>query len=185
MKRNYWPLFFIGIFSFTFGMIIWTIMSSIKVPVHEDRSFLKKYQEVDDTFNNIMNSNKSFLSKYDVEFIINSKKFGLETQDIMYSQRVLEKKSLHRGLLNKGQNVITINVFDKKTKEKKNIEILLNVTKSIASDSDILLDTKKFDNKSNTFSTSFDINEENNWNITGNIKVNGDTGYIYMKTNAI
>ena len=46
-KRNYWPLFFIGIFGFTLIMIIWTIRSAIKVPVIEDRSFIYKYQYVD------------------------------------------------------------------------------------------------------------------------------------------
>ena len=29
-----------------------------------------------------------------------------------------------------------------------------------------------------------EINEENNWNITGSFEVNGDMGYIYIKTNA-
>jgi len=185
MKRNYWPLFFIGIFSFTMGMIVWTIMSAVKVPVHEDRSFLKKYQEVDSSYNDIMISNKVFLSKYDVEFMLNSKKFGLETDDIKYSQRVLEKRTLHRDLLHKGQNSLVINVLDKKTKEKKELIILLNVTKSIANDSDILLTNKEFSNSSNSYSSKFDINDENNWNITGSIKVGNDTGYIYIKTNAI
>ena len=35
-------VFFIGIFSFVFSMIIWTIMSAVSVPVIEDRSFMKK-----------------------------------------------------------------------------------------------------------------------------------------------
>ena len=166
-------------------MIIWTIMSAVKIPVLEDRSFLKKYQEVDESFNNIMTSNKNFLKKYDVEFIINTKKFGLETQDIMYSQRVLEKKSKHRNILNIGDNTLTINVFDKITKEKKEITVLLNVTKSIANDSDILLNNEKFKNNSNTYISTFEINDENNWNITGSIKVNNEIGYVYIKTNAI
>ena len=73
-KRNYWPLFFIGIFSFVFSMIIWTIMSAVSVPVIEDRSFMKKYQDVDENYNNMMDSNSLFLSKYDFEFYVNDKK---------------------------------------------------------------------------------------------------------------
>ena len=89
MKRNYWPLFFIGIFGFTIAMIIWTIKSAVSVPVVEDRSFMKKYQDVDDHYNEIMDSNKLFLSKYDFELILNDKKFSLTTDDIKYSQRVM------------------------------------------------------------------------------------------------
>ena len=55
MKRNYWPLLFIGIFTFTLGMIIWTIKSAVSVPVIEDNSFMKKYQDVDENYNNISN----------------------------------------------------------------------------------------------------------------------------------
>lgn len=91
MKRNYWPLFFIGIFSFVFGMIIWTIKSATSVPVYEDNSFLKSYQEVDENYNDYMESNLKFLSKYEFEFVLNGKKVELSTQDIKYSQRVLEK----------------------------------------------------------------------------------------------
>jgi len=39
MKRNYWPLLFIAIFSFTLGMIIWTVMSAIKLPVMKMKVF--------------------------------------------------------------------------------------------------------------------------------------------------
>ena len=82
MKRNYWPLFFIGIFGFTFAMIIWTIKSAVSLPVVEDKSFMKKYQDVDDHFNEMMDSNKLFLSKYDFELTLNGKVFPLTTEDI-------------------------------------------------------------------------------------------------------
>ncbi|XPV82171.1 MAG: hypothetical protein ACNI22_16750 [Halarcobacter sp.] len=74
MKRNYWPLFFIGIFSFTFGMIVWTIYSAVNTPVHEDETFLKSYHELDEDFNDIVKSNQQFLSKYNFKIYINKKK---------------------------------------------------------------------------------------------------------------
>ena len=46
MKRNYWPLFFIAVFSLAFSMIVWTIYSATKVPVHEDQTFLRSYQDL-------------------------------------------------------------------------------------------------------------------------------------------
>ena len=54
-------------------MIIWTIMSAVSVPVIEDRSFMKKYQDVDENYNNMMDSNSAFLDKYSFELYLNDK----------------------------------------------------------------------------------------------------------------
>ena len=184
MKRNYWPLFFIGIFSLTFSMIIWTIVSSTKIQIVEDRSFQKKYQEVDAKFNEILLSNKKFNELYELKLNLNSTEFNLTVEDIMYSQRVLEKKSQHKHSLNVGKNNLSFYVIDKKTQEKKKINISLKVTKSNHNDSDFILENKHFKNENNQYNTEFDITEENNWNITGSFEVDGNVGYIYIKTNA-
>ena len=185
MKRNYWPLLFIGIFSFTFGMIVWTIMSAVKLPVNEDESFLKSYQDVDVNYNKMMYSNKSFNEKYELKLVINSKEFGLTTEDIKYSQRVLEKKSKHKDVLKKGDNNLSLKIIDKKTNEVKNAEVTLKVTKSSTSKLDIILLTKDFINQNDNLVTKFNLPEENNWNITGSFEIDGEIGYIYIKTNAI
>ena len=185
MKRNYWPLFFIGIFGFTFSMIVWTIKSATSISITPDKSFMKKYQDVDEHYNEMMESNKQFLSKYDFEMLINGNKFLLTTDDIKYSQRVLEKISLHKDNLKVGQNSIKIVVTDKITKEKKNLDIELGISKSIADDSDLSLKNEKFQNDNNIYSSVFEIKEAHNWIITGSVVVEGITGYIYIKTNAI
>lgn len=185
MKRNYWPLFFIGIFSFVFSMIIWTIVSASKVPVIEDHSFMKKYQDVDENYNNMMDSNSLFLSKYDFEFYVNDKKFDLTTDDIKLSQRAVEKYSLHKDLLKVGQNSLKVIVVDKITKEKKDINIELVVSKTISNDSDLILNNENFKNQEKIYISNFEIKEANNWIITGSFTIDGTTGYIYIKTNAI
>lgn len=184
-KRNYWPLFFIGIFSFVFSMIIWTIMSAVSVPVIEDRSFMKKYQEVDENYNNMMDSNSAFLDKYSFELYLNEKKFDLSTTDMMYAQRVIEKHSKHKDSLKVGENSLKIVIIDKQTNEKKDVDVSLIVTKSIADDSDIVLNSEKFLNDNKIYSTKFEIKESNNWNISGSFKVGENIGYIFIKTNAI
>jgi len=184
-KRNYWPLFFIGIFSFVFSMIIWTIMSAVSVPVIEDRSFMKKYQDVDENYNNMMDSNSAFLDKYSFELYLNEKKFDLSTTDMMYAQRVIEKHSKHKDSLKVGENSLKIVIIDKQTNEKKDVDVSLIVTKSIADDSDIVLNSEKFFNDNKIYSTKFEIKESNNWNISGSFKVGENIGYIFIKTNAI
>ena len=157
MKRNYWPLFFIGIFSFVFSMIIWTIYKTSQASLDEDRSFMKKYQDVDENYNNIMNSNKEFLSKYNFELYINDKKFDLTTEDIKYSQRVLEKYSEHKNLLTVGQNSLKIFVTDKVSNEKKELNIELSVTKSNSNSSDIVINNSNFNENEKTYISTFEI----------------------------
>ena len=185
MKRNYWPLFFIGIFSFVFSMIIWTIMSATKAPVIEDKSFMKKYQDVDDNYNTMMDSNKLFLSKYDLELSLNGKVFPLTTEDIKYSQRVIEKISQHKDILKVGQNDMKIIISDKITKDKKDATIEFVITKVMSNDSDVILKNENFQNSNGVNNSTFELKEANNWIITGSFTVDGIVGYIYIKTNAI
>lgn len=185
MKRNYWPLFFIGIFGFTFAMIIWTIKSAVSVPVIEDKSFMKKYQDVDDHFNEMMDSNKLFLSKYDFELTLNGKVFPLTTEDIKYSQRVIEKISQHKDILKVGNNDMKIIISDKITKNKKDATIELVITKVMSNESDIILRNENFQNSNGVNNSTFELKEANNWIITGSFTVDGIIGYIYIKTNAI
>ena len=185
MKKNYWPLFFIGIFGFTFYMIVWTIMSASKVPVIEDKSFMKKYQDVDDNYNTMMDSNKLFSSKYDLELTLNGKVFPLTTEDIKYSQRVIEKISQHKDILKVGQNDMKIIISDKITKDKKDATIELVITKVMSNDSDVILKNENFQNSNGVNNSTFELKEANNWIITGSFTVDGIVGYIYIKTNAI
>ena len=187
MKRNYWPLLFIGIFGFTFSMIVWTVKSAINVPVIEDHSFMKKYQDVDENYNIMMDSNSLFKSKYNVEFDVNNKKFDLTTEDIKYSQRVIEKISLHKNLLKIGNNSLKLIITDKINNEKKDVNINIVITKSISNDSDKILTNNDFmtDDNDKIYTSSFEIKDENNWIITGTFEVDGIIGYIYIKTNAI
>ena len=74
-KRNLWPLLFIAIFGFTFSMIVWTVTSAINTPVHEDKSFLSSYHNLDDGYNDIVDSNEDFSKKYNSEIIINGHSF--------------------------------------------------------------------------------------------------------------
>ena len=103
----------------------------------------------------------------------------------MYSQRVLEKKTKHKNLLLLGDNNLQINIINKQTNKKENVLVKLNVTKSISNDSDIFLDNSNFKILDKTYSTTFDIKEENNWNITGTFTVDNQIGYIFIKTNSI
>lgn len=183
-KRNYWPLYFIAIFAFTVYMIIWTIYKATQVPVVEDRSFMQKYQYVDENYNNIMTSNINFLEKYSLELDLNGKIFPLTTEDIKYGQRVIEKYSNHKDVLKVGENSLKILVLNKTTKEIVPINIDLLITKTMSDDSNLNLKDENFTKDKNIYTTNFSLNEETNWIITGSFKVEDETGFIFIKTNA-
>lgn len=183
-KRNYWPLYFIAIFAFTVYMIIWTIYKAMQAPVVEDRSFMQKYQYVDENYNNIMTSNINFLEKYSLELDLNGKIFPLTTEDIRYGQRVIEKYSNHKDVLKVGENSLKISVLNKTTKEIVPINIDLLITKTMSDDSNLNLKDENFTKDKNIYTTNFSLNEETNWIITGSFKVEDETGFIFIKTNA-
>ncbi len=183
-KRNYWPLYFIAIFAFTVYMIIWTIYKATQAPVVEDRSFMQKYQYVDENYNNIMTSNINFLEKYSLELDLNGKIFPLTTEDIKYGQRVIEKYSNHKDILKVGENSLKISVLNKITKEIVPINIDLLITKTMSDDSNLNLKDENFTKDKNIYTTNFSLNEETNWIITGSFKVEDETGFIFIKTNA-
>ena len=183
-KRNYWPLYFIAIFAFTVYMIIWTIYKAMQAPVVEDRSFMQKYQYVDENYNNIMTSNINFLEKYSLELDLNGKIFPLTTEDIRYGQRVIEKYSNHKDVLKVGENSLKILVLNKTTKEIIPLSIDLLITKTMSDDSNVNLKDENFIKDKNIYTTNFSLNEETNWIITGSFKVEDETGFIFIKTNA-
>lgn len=183
-KRNYWPLYFIAIFAFTVYMIIWTIYKATQAPVVEDRSFMQKYQYVDENYNNIMTSNINFLEKYSLELDLNGKIFPLTTEDIKYGQRVIEKYSNHKDILKVGENSLKILVLNKTTKEIIPLSIDLLITKTMSDDSNVNLKDENFTKDKNIYTTKFSLNEETNWIITGSFKVEDETGFIFIKTNA-
>lgn len=183
MKRNYWPFFFMGIFGFTFAMIVWTVYSATKVPVHKDDSFLSTYANVDEDFNKIVFSNELFKSKYDISILLNGKPVKLDIKDIYFGQRVLEKDSDHKDYFLVGKNRLEIIIKDKNGNIINNANIDLKVTVPTNFDHEIIMDKIEFSN--NTYSKEFEIPNQGNWNMMGKIEVNENTGYLILKSNAI
>ncbi len=183
-KYRLWLLFFFLIFGFTFGMIIWTIKSTMSTPVYDDKSFLSSYHIVDNDYNSMMNNNREFLKKYSVSFDINGHGVGLITKDIFLGQRSLEKNHIHRDFLKVGKNSIKISIKDKdSSKAISNAKIELLLTRAIEDNGDI--EIKDFTFKDNLYSITTKIPFKGHWNLTGRVTVNNMKGYFFIKTNAI
>jgi hypothetical protein len=181
-KYKFWLLFFFVIFGFTFGMIIWTVKSTINTPVYEDRSFLSSYHIVDADYNNIVENNKKFLNDYDIYFDINSNKVGLDISDVFLGRRYLEKSHKHKDFLKVGRNDISVFIKDKNNSNiVKNAKIELLLTRAIDSKED--KDIKSFSLKDNKYKTDIVVPLKGYWNLIGKVTIDKNTGYFFIKTN--
>ena len=185
-KRNYWPLLFIGIFSFTFSMIIWTIYSATQVPVHEDETFFMRYHDLKENYNNVVESNQVFNTKYDFKIDVNSNQLPLAIKDMFLAQRVIEEKSEHKDIFKNGKNQISIYIKDKKTgKSLENVDISLRVSRPTNHNNTMDFTSKDFKLNEGSYNLDVNLPLKGNWNITATFKVANDTGYFYIKSNAI
>lgn len=186
MKRNYWPLLFIAIFSFSFGMIIWTIKSAVKVPVHNDETFMSTYHDVDRDYNKIVESNNNFQKKFKLNLKINQKEFDLVYKDMFLAQRVIEEKSTHKDIFKLENNKILVSVKEKNSGQLiKNIKIKLRLSRPTNHGSTMDFTEESFKTEEGINSLKVDLPLKGNWNITGQIIIGKDIGYFYIKSNAI
>lgn len=186
MKRNYWPLFFFGIFTFVFLMIVWTIYSTAQVPIHKDKSFLSTYHDVDRDYNKIVLSNVEFEKKYDFKIYINNKEFGLDYKDMFLAQRAIELKSNHKDIFKVSENSIKVLVTNRNSGEVVDgLDVKLQITVPTNDSNIINLSSDKFTFNNGEYISSFTLPYKGNWNITGRFTIDQDIGYFYIKSNAI
>ena len=185
MKKNYWPLLFISIFLFTLFMIVWTIYWAINTPVHEDRTFLDSYHDLDKTYNDIIINNEKFRNKYDFKIIINQQKFDLVSKDMLLAQRVIEKYSKHKNTFRKGLNRIFITIKNKKSQQlMKNVKISMQVSRPTNHKNTMNFTNTNFIYKNNAHIADFHLPLKGNWNLIAKFQITKDKAYFYIKSNA-
>ena len=181
-KYHFWLLFFFVIFFYTFGMIVWTIKSAVNTPVYEDRSFMTKYQDVDDNYNKMVISNMKFNARYKTKVTINDRTVGMDFSDMQYGQRSLEKYSKNQNMLMLGDNSLSLEIIDKKTNTPvKDANISFQITRPIKNDSNIDLNNFVYSNGKYTTSV-IKPDLKGYWNIIGKVRIGEDRGYLYIKT---
>jgi len=143
---------------------------------------MKKYQDVDNSYNKMFIANSKFNTKYDTKVSINDRVVGMNFSDIRYGQRSLEKHSKNQEMLNLGDNSISLEIVDKKSKAPiRDANISFQITRPIKNDHDINLNS--FNYSSGKYTTnSIKLDLKGHWNIIGKVIVGNDVGYLYIKT---
>lgn len=180
-KINLWPLLFIGIFSFTFFMISWTIYKSSHANLDADDSFMQKYHDVDEKYNEMVLQSQKFWSKYRVVLLSNSKEIELDFSD-MHLRQVAKNKN-HADLFKSGKNDFDIVVYDKSSKVVQNAKIKAIFSSSTSDDQKQIID--KFVFKDDKYNSTLNVSQVGNFNFTGEVVVGDDKAYFFIKTNAV
>jgi hypothetical protein len=181
-KKNLWPLLFIGIFGFTFSMIIWTIISTSGARIEPDQSFNSSYHKIDRGYNDIYKSTQKFKSKYNIKVILNKQDKEYSLKDAFVSARELERdidKNNRKSILHVGNNNLVFVITDKKYRTVKNVKfdiIVMNNT-----DTKENMNLNKFNSRDGYYKTTFNIPHKGRWNITGYIEIDGVKGYYFYK----
>lgn len=170
------------IFFGTLGMIVWTVVSAVNTPVHEDDVFFGNYGSMDEKFNKIVSENKKINFLYEIEFEINSNKRGLEFSDIFHSRRVLEQNNPNANMLLVGENVVSAVIKDRQGGVIKDAKIDIKISRATNKNSDIFIENLKLDG-ADKYIARFKINSVGNWNISARVDINGTIGYLFLKTN--
>ena len=181
-KRTTYIIFFAK-FSLSLFLIFWTIKMTLTAGVgtDDDNSFLSNYHEVDKNYNQMLINNNNFINKYDTIIKINDVKINeMSFNDIYLSQRVIHDRKNRKNILKLSDNIISISVIDKETKELiTNIEANIIITRPSTHDSDI-----KIEFKNSKEIKKFEINKSAYWNIMGNVKIDKYEGNFFIKTNS-
>jgi hypothetical protein len=181
-KYHFWLLFFFFIFGYTFSLIVWTIKSAVNTPVYEDRSFMEKYQSVDDDYNGMFIKNVKFNAKYTTKVHINDRVVGMDFSDIQYGQRSLKKYSKNQAMLHVGENSLSLEIIDKKSNTPvSDANISFQITRPIKNDHDINLNNFEYTNGHYT-TEAITLELKGYWNIIGKVTIGDNVGYLYIKT---
>jgi len=152
-SKSFWPYGITLAILAVVALGVGTILVALKHPVQMDETYMKKYQNVDNHFNEIQKSQELFKKQYDVKIITDR--------------------------LTIGKNSFNIKVTDKFTsKPAENLLINVKITRPDDDRYDIKL-TSKEKGESYVF-PSFDINKKGRWIILVDIS-NGKVSGYYKK----
>ena len=68
-RGKYWPYMILGFLAIGITLGFWTVKHAIKAPVHEANEYMLKYQTAETDINQIIEAQKRFDSRYNLELI--------------------------------------------------------------------------------------------------------------------
>jgi len=177
-----WLIYTLFILKFVLGLALigWTVYMTFQsdVGLDDDNAFLSDYHKIDDNYNKNIKDTNEFNSKYNVKLVFNNEViYGLDHEDVYFSQRVIQDRKIRKDIINVGENKFSVYIQDKNGNTITNNKIEILVTKNTTHTEDVKLHFVNENTK------TFKIGSKGYWNITGSVETNGSKGYFYIKTN--
>ena len=120
VSGQFWPYMILGFLLIGITLGVWTVKSTIKIPVHESNQFMQKYQSADRDVNKIIEAQNLFDFKYNVELK------GLEKNS--FKPKFLKRKPYQYYTL-KDSNNFSYKVTKKDGTAVNNADITLLLTR--------------------------------------------------------
>ncbi len=157
-KSNYWPhAITLAIFGVA-GLCVWTVNIAVNNPVELDSFYFDSYQNVEQNYNDIINSQKAFDKKYQVQIL--KEGFVLGTNSVILDVKEIEGDKA----INDANITLVITRPDTRRYDKKPKLLSANQGKY-------------------TFE-SFDIQKLGRWQIMSKVTVDGLTTFKKLEVNA-
>lgn len=166
-KKNFWPQSIAALLMAAALLLIWTVVKTSTMPVHEENSFMHAYQEVDLNSNEIITQNNKFFSKYDIVISSDHQQKELEG---FYKQRNRTTNYVDKA----NPVVLEVTSNDGSLIESASMEVILSRPTSTADDSP--LEVQSLGNASFEVDLSA-VEKPGRWQLVIKAEVNNITGY--------
>ncbi len=166
-KTNYWPQSIAALLFAAALLIVWTVIQTSTMPVHEENNFMSKYQNVDLNADEILKQNKAFFQEYGIAITSPFEEVAME--NAMYKKR---NRTTRR--IDPSQPLrLQVDAKDKKIKQAS-MQVLLSRPTTTASDRQ--LEVKQV--KSDTFEIDLSGHTRpGRWQLVVKADVSKKTGY--------
>ena len=173
-KGRGWPLSIIGIFIFLSIMLFGILYISLRyVPVNKENVFQMGYQDVDKSYNEIVEEQKRFNKLYSVK--IHTLKLSQEPVETLRVNG--EKAYFEHAFTLDGDNRFDLEITDKASNKINNAVINLLLTRYETSEFDQELTITKTESDL-YFTNPFTIDHAGRWKIVAKVTIGKNTGYF-------
>jgi len=171
-KGRMWILIIAGLLLFGIYMIVWTVRSAMSVPVHESNNFMLKYQTADRNSNALIQAQKLFENKYNIE-LQNMKPIILAEEEQNLNSKIKQEIPM---ALKQGENSFSYRIEDKEGKSIENAKVSFLLTRPHTEKDDMLDESLTYQNESYQ-SKAFNINKAGRYTLQLRVKIDNAVGY--------
>ena len=171
-QNRFWFALVMGMLAFGIGMIIWTVKQASSVPVHESNNFMLKYQMADMNINEILELEKKFNEKYNIEL----KNVEFITLDLELQNTNAKRAQTTPVKLKNGENTFTFDISSKDGTSIKNANVTFLLTRPHTRVDDVVEENVHYEN-GHYMTKMLKLENKGRYTLQLKVEIDGLTGY--------